>query len=157
MREGLGFVWGSCRLGKGLICRMRLGGFKVDFVGRCPKPPILAQNLHNQIPEATRKPRLKTAHPAQVSPNQAKTDPKSTLNPPNCILHISPLPSVHEPQTNPRPSLGKASASPTLTPNQPPRATLNCHEIKANRQVWRCGRLARATVNYRQVVPNTQP
>ena len=31
MRAGLGFVWGSCRLGKGLICRMRLGGFKVDF------------------------------------------------------------------------------------------------------------------------------
>ena len=27
MRAGLGFVWGSFRLGK---CRMRLGGFKVD-------------------------------------------------------------------------------------------------------------------------------
>ena len=30
-RAGLGLVWGSCRLGKGVICRMRLGGFKVDF------------------------------------------------------------------------------------------------------------------------------
>ena len=31
MRAGLGCVWGSCRLGKGLISRMLLGGFKVDF------------------------------------------------------------------------------------------------------------------------------
>ena len=31
MRADLGFVWGSFRLGKGLICRMRFGGFKVDF------------------------------------------------------------------------------------------------------------------------------
>ena len=31
MRAGLGFVWGSFCLGKGPICRMRLGGFQVDF------------------------------------------------------------------------------------------------------------------------------
>ena len=31
VRAGLGFVWGSCSLGKGPICRMRLGGFQVDF------------------------------------------------------------------------------------------------------------------------------
>ena len=31
MRAGLGFVWGSFRLGNGLIPRMLLGGFKVDF------------------------------------------------------------------------------------------------------------------------------
>ena len=31
MRAGLGFVWGSFSLGKGPICRMRLGGFQVDF------------------------------------------------------------------------------------------------------------------------------
>ena len=30
MRAGLGFVGGSFRLGKGLISRMLLGGFKVD-------------------------------------------------------------------------------------------------------------------------------
>ena len=30
MRAGLGFVWGSFSLGKGPICRMRLGGFQVD-------------------------------------------------------------------------------------------------------------------------------
>ena len=28
---GLGFVWGSFGLSKGLISRMLLGGFKVDF------------------------------------------------------------------------------------------------------------------------------
>ena len=33
------------------------------------------------------------------------------------------------------PSLYKTSASPTLTRNQP-RATLNCHQIKANKQPW---------------------
>ena len=31
VRAGLGFVWGSFRLGKGLICRMLLGGFEADF------------------------------------------------------------------------------------------------------------------------------
>ena len=31
MRAGLGFVWGSFRLGKGLISRMLLGKFKVYF------------------------------------------------------------------------------------------------------------------------------
>ena len=31
MRAGLGFVWGFFRLGKGLISRMLLGGFNVDF------------------------------------------------------------------------------------------------------------------------------
>ena len=31
MRAGLGFVWGSFSLGRGPICRMRLGGFQVDF------------------------------------------------------------------------------------------------------------------------------
>ena len=31
MRAGLGFVWDSFWLGKGLISRMLLGGFKVDF------------------------------------------------------------------------------------------------------------------------------
>ena len=31
MRAGLGFVWGSFSLAKGPICRMRLGGFQVDF------------------------------------------------------------------------------------------------------------------------------
>ena len=31
MRAGLGFVWGSFSLGKGPICRMRLGWFQADF------------------------------------------------------------------------------------------------------------------------------
>ena len=31
VRAGLGFVWDSVRLDKGLISRMLLGGFKVDF------------------------------------------------------------------------------------------------------------------------------
>ena len=31
LNEGLGFVWGSFGLAKGLISRMLLGGLKVDF------------------------------------------------------------------------------------------------------------------------------
>ena len=31
MRPGLGCVWGSFTVGKGLISRMLLGGFQLDF------------------------------------------------------------------------------------------------------------------------------
>ena len=34
MRPGLGFVWGSFQVDKGLISKIILGGFKVDFLSR---------------------------------------------------------------------------------------------------------------------------
>ena len=107
---------------------MRLGGSKVDVGAGCAAGLAVAFGLIQGCGSASFG--LVWDWLWGVVP---KTDPKSTLNPPNRILHISPLPSLREPQTNPRPI--KTSASPTLTPNQPRAATLNCHQIKANRQL----------------------
>ena len=48
----------------------------------------------------------RAAHLALISFKASQTDPKSTINPPNSILGISPLQSQNEPQTTtPKPAL----------------------------------------------------
>ena len=159
LNEGGSWVClGSIRLGKGLICRMRLGGFKVDFgsvlawlgliCARCAAGladafgllqgcgyASLGLGLVLQRPTTNPK-------PAQNLHNYTLKQPKSRLQP----LHISPLPSLIEPQTNPTSALVKTSSSPTLPQTSPENPKLPPNQSQQAALV-RCGRLAPATVN----------